>query len=82
MNTQPITRWVPAIGRWDFEQPGRAIYLGPQKEQVRPFGICLSGNRFFGGYAGVTVQLQADASGQVQEDASGRLLWVPLMEKC
>jgi hypothetical protein len=40
MSRDHITRWVPAIGRWDLSEPGRAVYLGPQPQLDRPFGIC------------------------------------------
>jgi hypothetical protein len=65
MSTEPITRWVPAMGQWEFNEPGRAVYLGPQPGQdrpfgiclSRPFGICLSKSRFSEGEVRVTVQM-------------------------
>jgi hypothetical protein len=67
MSTEPITRWVPAIGQWEFNEPGRAVYLGPQPGQDRPFGICLSKSRFSEGEVRVTVQMPA-----MHPDISGR----------
>jgi hypothetical protein len=69
MSSESITRWVPAIGRWELNEPGRAVYLGPQPGQDRPYGICLSKSRFSEGEVRVTVQIPA-----MHPDISGRLL--------
>jgi hypothetical protein len=72
MSKEQITRWVPAIGRWDLSQPGRAIYLGPQPEQHRPFGICVCKSRLSEGDAGVTVHLPQN---DPEKEACGRILF-------
>ncbi len=69
MSTEPITRWVPAIGQWEFNEPGKAVYVGRQPGQDRPFGICLSKSWFSEGEVRVTVQMPAK-----QPDISERLV--------
>jgi hypothetical protein len=71
MSTEQINRWVPVIGRWDLNEPGRAIYLGPQSWQDRPYGICVCNSRLSAGNASVTVQISQFG----REQPSARLLF-------
>jgi hypothetical protein len=77
MTTEPITRWIAAIGRWDFNNPGRATYLGPQPQLSRPFGICLSKSRLTEGDTHVTIQMHmasaSHTSGENERAAAGFL---------
>jgi hypothetical protein len=63
---QNVSNWAAILGRWRFDDGGRAVYDGPQKPEW-PFGICVSNVRFSEGEARVTVQQN---SGSVD----GRLL--------
>lgn len=71
-----IPIWIPMAGLWD-PSSAHPIYLKPQEINQpygQPFGICISGVRFQGGTAKVTVNFPKTVDGGIDPNASGGIL--------